>query len=147
MGIRKVRMSVINQNVDTIPHFQMSLLSQIKIIRWNYVIYVQNKAFKYYFSQKTIQGTWRCKQRILIPKVFSLWSLLYFIVYMESVKVKYKHAKSSSKCRSEVWSIWRNCHFTLTAQTLLSKHSDQNIRILKTKSPILSPIWETVLNI
>ena len=52
MGIRIVRMSVVNQNVDTIPHFQMSLLSHIKIIRLNYAIYVQNKAFQYHFSLK-----------------------------------------------------------------------------------------------
>ena len=50
MGIRIVRMSVVNQNVDTIPHFQMSLLSQIKIIRLK--IYVQNKAIQYNCSLK-----------------------------------------------------------------------------------------------
>ena len=52
MGITNIRMSVVNQNVDTEPHCQVSLLSQIKIILQHFMIYALNKAFQHYLSQR-----------------------------------------------------------------------------------------------
>ena len=105
MGIRKVRMSVVNQNVDTIPHFQMSLLSQIKIIRWNYMIYVQNKALQYYFLEGQLESEHK-HFNFLCPLP---WSLLLCL----PLEIRQSKAQTSlNPCPMSVWSIWRNCHFS-----------------------------------